>query len=111
MAALQAEMEGLSAREEAARVEAGRAAPGTHENFFQTLAAASNLTQRSEQGGTPMDLLRQIQFAGNSPTPKPTESSGSSKTPQRTAKALVGKALTAFEDEKQRLTPHGMPSR
>ena len=103
MAALQAEIEGLRAREGAARLEAERTAPGTRENFFQTPAAASNLTQRSEQGGALMDILRQIQFAENIPTPKPKESSGSSKMPQRTANALVGKALTAFEDKNQKV--------
>ena len=99
MAALQAEIEGFKARERAAQQDALRTAPGTREDFFKTPAATSNLTQFSRQASTPLDRMRQMQFAEE--TPKPKASPATSKKPPLTGTAMVGKALNAFEDEKQ----------
>ena len=99
MAALHAEIEGLKARERAAQQDALRAAPGTREDYFKTPAATSNLTQFSRQASDPLDRMRQMQFAEE--TPKPKASPATSKKPPLSGTAMVGKALNAFEDEKQ----------
>ena len=99
MAALHAEIEGFKARERAAQQDALRAAPGTREDYFKTPAATSNLTQFSRMASDPLDRMRQLQFAEKTPMPKP--SPATSKKPPLSGTAMVGKALNAFEDEKQ----------
>ena len=101
LAKLQAELEGFKARERAAQQDALRSAPGTREDFFKTPAATNNLTQFSQQGATPLDRMRQTQFEEESPKPKVAPAT--TKKPPLTANAMVGKALTAFEDEKQQV--------
>ena len=69
--------------------------------IFKNPAATSNLTQFSQKASTPMDRMRQMQFAEESPKPK--ESPATSKKPSSSGNALVGKALSAFEAEKQEI--------
>ena len=99
LAALQAELEGFRARERAAELEAARSAPGTREDYFKTPAATSHLVQFSQHGGTPEDRMRQLQFATE--TPEPKAAPATVKKPPMAANAMFGKALTAFESEKQ----------
>jgi hypothetical protein len=96
---VQAELEGFKARERAAQQGTLHTAPGTRENYFKTPAVTSNLTQFSRQASTPLDRMRQMKFAEE--TPKPKASPATSKKPPLTGTAMVGKALNAFEDEKQ----------
>ena len=100
MAKLQAEIEGSKVRERAAQQDALRTAPGTRvEDYFKTPAATSNLTQFSRESSTPLDRMRQLQLAEETPEPKAPPTA--SKKPPLTGTAMVGKALNAFEDEKQ----------
>ena len=89
----------LEALKRAVHQDALRAAPGTREDFFKTPASTTNLTHFSQRASTPMDRMRQMQLAEESPMPK--ESPATSKKPPASANALVGKVLSAFEAEKQ----------
>ena len=100
LAKLQAEIEGFKVRERAAQQDALRMAPpGTREDYFKTPAATSSLTQFSRASSTPLDRMRQMQLADETPEPKAPPAT--SKKPPMTGAAHVGKALNAFEDEKQ----------
>ena len=91
----------LEALKRAVHQDALRAAPGTREDFFKTPASTTNLTHFSQRASTPMDRMRQMQLAEESPMPK--ESPATSKKPPASANALVGKVLSAFEAEKQEI--------
>ena len=57
----------LVALKQAVHQDALRAAPGTREDYFKTPASTTNLTHFSQRASTPMDRMRQMQLADESP--------------------------------------------